>query len=338
MTYARIASVGAHVPSRRMHNDELAKIVETSDEWIFSHTGIRYRHIAAENESAADLAVPAGRQAIERAGIAPDDIDLVLLATSTPDYVGLPSTACVVQDKLGIRDAGAMDLTAACSGFVYGLETARAFIESGAARNVLLIGSEVYSKIINWQDRRSCVLFGDGAGAAVIQATDGDGGASGNDGKRPPRILPGILGSQGSGAETLFRSHGGTRHAYVPGETSEEELKLKMEGRKVYNFAVSAVGYVIHELLTRNDMPFEDIHWVVPHQANKRILSAAANRGGWDFDRFYMNIAEYANTSAASIPIALNEMYENGELQRGRAYLTVGFGSGLTYGGTIFYY
>ncbi|MDA3950220.1 MAG: 3-oxoacyl-ACP synthase, partial [Spirochaeta sp.] len=199
-----------------MHNNELARIVDTSDEWIYSHTGIRYRHIAAENESASDLAVPAAQQAIERAGLRPDDIDLVLLATSTPDYVGLPSTACVVQDRLGIKDAGAMDVMAACSGFVYGMETARVYVEAGAAKNVLLVGAEVYSKILNWEDRRSCVLFGDGAGAAVVSAGE-VGESGGDDGPDRPggRILPAILGSQGSGAEALYRSHGGTRNAYV---------------------------------------------------------------------------------------------------------------------------
>ncbi len=339
MTHAKIASVGAYVPERRMHNDELAEIVDTSDEWIYSHTGIRYRHIASEDQSAADLAVPAAKRALERAGLKPDNIDLVLLATSTPDYIGLPSTACVVQDRLGIKDAGAMDLMAACSGFIYGLETARAYVVSGAARNVLLIGSEVYSKIINWQDRRSCVLFGDGAGAVVIQAVDGEAETertAETDGSS--RILPALLGSQGSGAESLYRSHGGTRHAYTPGKSDEADLKLKMDGRKVYNFAVSSVGFVIRELLERNKLEFGDLEWVIPHQANERIISAAARRGGWDASRFYMNIAEYANTSAASIPIALNEMYEKDLLQRGKAYLTVGFGSGLTFGGSIFYY
>lgn len=329
MQYARIASFGAYVPERRMHNDELAEFIDTSDDWIFTHTGIHYRHIAAEDQSASDLAVPAAEQAIARAGIEPSDIDLVLLATSTPDYIGLPSTACVVQDRLDIRDAGAMDLVAACSGFAYALETARVYIQSGATKNVLVVGSEVYSKIVNWEDRRSCVLFGDGAGAVVVSATDDpDEG----------RILPGILGSHGSGAETLYRSHGGTRYAYVPGETPPPDLLLKMDGRKVYNFAVSAMGFAIRELLRKNDMQIEKIERIIPHQANKRIIDAAARRQNWEPDLFYLNIAEYANTSAASIPIALNEMYENGGLQRGSAYLTVGFGSGLTYGGNIFYY
>ncbi|MFW5694673.1 MAG: beta-ketoacyl-ACP synthase III [Alkalispirochaeta sp.] len=326
---ARIASVGAYVPARRMHNDELATFLDTSDEWIYSHTGIHYRHIAADDQAASDLAVPAARIAMERAGVHPEEIDLVLVATSTPDYVGLPSTACVVQDKLGIPSAGAMDVMAACTGFIYGLETARTYIVAGAARNVLLIGTEVYSKIINWEDRRTAVLFGDGAGAVVVQP--------GNDGDSS-RILPAVLGSRGSGAESLYRSHGGTRHQYVPGATPEADLKLKMDGRAVYNFAVSTVVDTIRELLTRNDTNFEAVDWVVPHQANERIINAAAKRAGWSRDRFYVNIAEYANTSAASIPIALNEMYEANRLTRGDLLATVGFGSGLTYGGNLLYW
>lgn len=326
---AKIASVGAYVPQRRMHNDELARIVDTSDEWIYSHTGIRYRHIAAEDQAASDLAVPAARQAMERAGVGPDEIDLVLVATSTPDYVGLPSTACVVQDKLGIPEAGAMDVMAACTGFIYGLETARTYVAAGAARNVLLVGTEVYSKIVNWEDRRSCVLFGDGAGAVVVQSAEENG---------PSRILPALLGSRGAGAESLYRSHGGTRYPYVPGETPEADLKLKMDGRRVYNFAVSTVVETIQKLIERNGVQFDDLDWVVPHQANDRIIAAAAKRAGWDKDRFYVNIAEYANTSAASIPIALNEMNDKGLLEPGNLLVTVGFGSGLTYGGNILYW
>jgi 3-oxoacyl-[acyl-carrier-protein] synthase-3 len=329
MQHARIASIGAYVPERRMHNDELAEFIDTSDEWIYSHTGIRYRHVAADEQSASDLAVPAAQQAIERAGLETSDIDLILLATSTPDFIGLPSTACVVQDRLDIRDAGAMDVVAACSGFSYALETARVYVTSGATKHVLVVGAEVYSKIVNWKDRRSCVLFGDGAGAVVVSATDDPNGG---------RVLPSILGSQGSGAETLFRSHGGTRYAYVPGETAPEELLLKMDGRKVYNFAVSSMGFAIREVLAKNDLSIEDIDRIIPHQANKRIIDATAKREKWDPDLFYVNIDEYANTSAASIPIALNEMYEKGMLRRGGAYLTVGFGSGLTYGGNVFYF
>ena len=319
-----------------MHNDELATIVDTSDEWIHSHTGIRYRHLAAEDEAASDLAVPAARQALERAELSAEDIDLVLVATSTPDYVGLPSTACVVQDKLGVPEAGAMDLMAACTGFIYGLETARTYVSAGAATNVLLVGTEVYSKIINWDDRRTCVLFGDGAGAVVVSAADEAAAVSGPHGRdRASHIMPALLGSRGSGAERLYRSHGGTRHPYVPGETPDADLKLKMDGRAVYNFAVSTIVETIHQLLDRNGLAFDDLAWVVPHQANERIIAAACKRAGWDRERFYLNIDEYANTSAASIPIALNDLYEQKRLQAGDLILTVGFGSGLTYGGNL---
>lgn len=323
---AFIAGVGAYVPPRRVSNDELATRVDTSDEWIYSHTGIRYRHLADENQSAADLAVPAAQQAMERAGVRAADIGLVLVATSTPDYLGLPSTACLVQERLELPHAGAMDVMAACTGFIYALETARTFVVSGAARNVLVIGTEVFSKILNWEDRRSCVLFGDGAGAVVVSAApDGD----------ERWIGPAILGSEGSGSQALMRSHGGTRNPVVPGVTPEAETKLFMDGRAVYNFAVKAVVVTIQRLLHQNNLGFEALDWVVPHQANERIIAAAAKRAGWDAARFYLNIEEYANTSAASIPIALNEMLERGVLKPGALTATVGFGGGLTWGGSL---
>lgn len=324
-----IAAVGAHVPERRMHNDELAALVDTSDEWIFSHTGIRYRHIAAEGQSASDLAEPAARQALSRAGIAAEEVDLVLLATSTPDYLGLPSTACVVQQRLGATRAAAMDITAACTGFVYALETARTFVAAGAARTVLVIGSEVYSSIIDWTDRRTCVLFGDGAGAAVVRRAESDS---------PSRLLPAILGSRGADAQALYVPAGGTRNRLRRDETTESDLKLQMDGRRVYTFAVTIVADVIQSLLSREGMAFEDLAYVVPHQANVRIIQAAAKRAGWDPARFYTNIAEYANTSAASIPIALNEMSQKGLLHRGSPLATVGFGGGLTWGGMLLYW
>ncbi|WP_234969092.1 beta-ketoacyl-ACP synthase III [Alkalispirochaeta americana] len=320
-----VTGVGAFAPERRVHNEDLAQMVDTSDEWIFSHTGIRYRHIASEDQAASDLAVPAAKKAMAKAGVSPDDIDLILVATSTPDYPGLPSTACVLQEKLGIPSAGAMDLVAACSGFIYGLETARTYVAAGAARNVLVVGSEIYSRIVNWEDRGSSVLFGDGAGAAVVSVlSEGEN-----------RISPAILGSRGSGAESLCRLYGGTRHPYIPGVTPPEALLLQMDGKKVYTFAVAVIVQVIQDLLDQNGLTFSDLAYVVPHQANTRIIAAAAKRGGWDADRFYMNIEEYANTSAASIPLALDEMNEKGLLAPGDRVLCVGFGSGLTYGGTL---
>ena len=328
--HAYVRSTGAYVPPRRMSNDELAQIVDTSDEWIYSHTGIRYRHIADEGVAASDLAIEAAGIALRNAHVTPDEIDLILLATSTPDYPGLPATACVVQDRLGAVNAGAMDLVAACTGFIYGLETARAFIESAAARTVLVIGSEVYSKIINWKDRNSCVLFGDGAGAAVVTAVDATSRQ-----RADSRIIDGKLYSRGQGAEALARLAGGSRTPKPEGGLESPQCFLSMDGRKVYNFAVAALVETIQALLQRNNLQFSDIDWVVPHQANVRIIDAAAKRAGFDKSKFFTNIAEYANTSAASIPIALDEMSRSGALRRGQKVITVGFGAGLTYGGNL---
>jgi 3-oxoacyl-[acyl-carrier-protein] synthase-3 len=310
-------------------NDELAQTIDTSDEWIFSHTGIRNRHIADESMAASDLAVEASRAAMEGAGIEAEELDLILLATSTPDYPGLPSTASIVQHQLGARKAGAMDLVAACTGFVYAVETARAFVLSGAARTVLVVGSEVYSRILNWEDRNTSVLFGDGAGAVIIRA-EGDAGT-------PPErgVLDSVLHSRGSGAETLLRPGGGSRAPFVPGEMEIAATKLAMDGRRVYNFAVQALIESIRELMERNNLTIEEIDHVVPHQANVRIIEAACSRAKYPREKFFMNIDEYANTSAASIPIALRDMTRDGRLRRGELIVTVGFGAGLTYGGNL---
>ncbi|AHC13595.1 beta-ketoacyl-ACP synthase III [Salinispira pacifica] len=332
---AYIRSVGAYVPEKIITNDDLAKTIDTNDEWIFSHTGIKERRVAAENEAASDLGYAAVRHALDNISLQDpggeelkgSDIDLVLLATSTPDYPGLPSTACIVQDKLGAENAGAMDLVAACTGFIYGLETAKNFVLSGAARNVLVVGAEVYSKIINWKDRSTCVLFGDGAGAVVVSPGEKTAGSG---------IFSSVLGSRGSGVEHLLRPAGGTRTPYVPGITPEEDLYLHMNGRQVYVFAVQAITDSINRLLEINSVSMDEIDHVIPHQANKRIIEAACKRNGWPEEKFFMNIRHYANTSAASIPIAMEEMQRKGLLKRGDKVLTIGFGSGLTFGGNYF--
>lgn len=326
---ALIRAIGTYVPERRMSNDDLARIVDTSDEWIYSHTGIRYRHIASEAEAASDLAVAAiaSLQDAKGAGVDASSVDLILLATSTPDHPGLPSTASIVQNRIAARNAGAMDIVAACSGFVYALETARAFVESGAAQSVLVVGSEVYSRILNWEDRRSCVLFGDGAGAVLVSRAASDGSEEGRG------LHSALLASDGSGAECLMREAGGSRKPLQPGVTTNAELMLSMDGRKVYYFAVQAIIDTITALLEQNDLSFEDIDWVVPHQANVRIIDAACKRAGWDRSRFFMNIEHYANTSAASIPIALADLQAQGSLEPGSRIITVGFGGGLSYGG-----
>jgi 3-oxoacyl-[acyl-carrier-protein] synthase-3 len=323
---AVIRSTGTYVPVRRLSNDELPKELDTSDEWIVSHTGIRYRHLAAEDQAASDLAVEASRKALHRGEIQPEEIDLILMATATPDFVGFPATACIVQDKLGARNAAAMDITAGCTGFIYGLETARGFIVSGFARKVLLVGAEVFSRHIDWQDRNTCVLFGDGAGAVIVEA---DATA------QPTGVLDSYIRSDGSGARLLERTAGGSRFPFIPGNTPPRDVYLKMEGRQVYNFAVRVIVETIQLLLERNRLSVEQIRYIVPHQANLRIIEAAAKRAKIPIEKFYINIQEFANTSAATIPIALAEMQGKHMLEPGALLLTVGFGAGLTYGGNL---
>ena len=321
---ARIEGIGAYTPSRRVSNDELAEFLDTSDEWIRSHTGIGYRHIARDDEAASDLGAQAAKVALDRSGTDPESIDMVLVATASSDYVGFPSTACIVQDMIGAKNAAAMDISVGCTGFVYGLETAKGFIASGAARRVLLIGSEVLTRIVDWTDRSTCVLFGDGAGAAVISPSSNGRG-----------ILDSVLKADGSGASYLAREVGGTRSPFKPGHTAERDLLIKMEGQPVYNFAVPAIIEVIRQILDRNGLTIDDITYIVPHQANQRIIEAAAKRSRIPYEKFYLNIEEYANTSAATIPIALNELYEHDKLSSGDLLITVGFGAGLTFGGNL---
>ena len=309
-----------------MSNHEFTEFIDTSDEWIVSHTGIQNRHIAAEDQAASDLAVEAAQIAIQRAGISVDDIDLILLATASPDFNGLPATSCILQDKIGARNAAAMDIIAGCTGFIYGIATAKSFIESNSAKTVLLVCTEVLSRITNWKDRNTCVLFGDGAGAVVISAEDAD---------TPRGIVSSYLRAEGSGARMLERPAGGGRFPFELGKTNLDDLYLQMDGQGVYKFAVRVIIEAIESILERTKLVVDDIRYIVPHQANVRIVQASSKRSGIPMDKFYMNIQEYANTSAASIPIALNEMHEKGLLREGDLILTVGFGAGLTYGSNI---
>ena len=323
---AVIQSMGGYVPLKRMANEEFSQFIDTSDEWIYSHTGIRFRHIASEDQATSDLAIEACKVALERANLSPEDVDVILIATATSDFNGFPATACIVQDHLRARKAASMDIIAGCTGFIYGLETARSYIVSGFAKNVLLCGAEVLTKVTDWEDRNTCVLFGDGAGAAVISAdanTDNRG------------FLYSYMRTEGSGARLLERTAGGSRYPMVPHKTDPKDFFLKMDGRKVYNFAVRVIIESIKNILEHNNLELDQIKYIVPHQANIRIIEAASKRSKIPLDKFYINIEEYANTSAATIPIALNEMYEKKLLQEGDFILTVGFGAGLTYGGNL---
>jgi 3-oxoacyl-[acyl-carrier-protein] synthase-3 len=323
---AVIQAVDFAVPEKRITNDELATTLDTSDEWIRSHTGIGARHVAGPSVATSDLAVEACRKVLEKAEVPASEIDLVIVATVSGDYIGFPSVSCIVQDRLGASRAAAMDIGAGCTGFIYGLETARCFIVSGGAKKVLVVGAEMLSKIIDWKDRDTCVLFGDGAGAALITAQS-------NDDMRG--IVSSVLRSDGSGAQLLDRPGGGSRFPITDEAFEPSTSYLHMDGRQVYNFAVKVVTEGILEMMEKNSVCLNDVAWIVPHQANERIIEAASKRSKIPLSKFFVNIEEYANTSAASIPIALSEMQSKGLVKQGDLLLTFGFGAGLTYGGNL---
>lgn len=323
---AVIRAVDFAVPSRRMANEEFSAFVDTSDEWIRSHTGIGFRHVAEPAVATSDLATMACQKVLQKTGVSPESIDLVLVATATPDFAGFPSVACIVQDKIAAKNAAAMDVGAGCTGFIYALETARCFILSGGARNVLVTGADILTRVVNWQDRNTCVLFGDGAGSALVSGSESDDGRG---------VLKSVLRADGSGARLLERTVGGTRFPFTEGITDLTQTCLKMDGRQVYNFAVKVVSEGIVQMMEANHIGLDDVAWIVPHQANIRIIEAAAKRSKIPMGKFFMNIEEYANTSAASIPIALSEMCARDLVKKGDLLLTFGFGAGLTYGGNI---
>jgi 3-oxoacyl-[acyl-carrier-protein] synthase-3 len=299
-------------------------MVDTSDEWIIERTGIRERHIAAPDEATSDLAYHAARNAIERAGLSPKDIDAIIVATATPDMF-FPATACLLQDRLGARNVACMDIEAACPGFIYSLDIARGFLElRDNYRTVLVVGAETLSRIVDWKDRNTCVLFGDGAGAAVLIRDDSEYG-----------ILSSYLGGDGSLANLLYMPAGGTRMP-ASHETVENRLHfVKMQGREVFKHAVLGMQRSSIRALKAAGVSPEEITWLVPHQANMRIIDATRERLGIPAERVYINIHKYGNTSAASIPIALAEMEEEGILKRGDIVLMVAFGAGFTWGATL---
>jgi len=319
-----IKTTVASIPANRITNDDLAKKIDTTDEWIRSHTGIGCRHFADEGKVTSDLAAEAGKQALERAHLAPEEIDVLIVATATPDYFGFPSTACLVQAKLGLTNAAAFDITAGCTGFIYGIDIAGSMLGKFGRKRALVIGAETLSRIMDWNDRATCVLFGDGAGAAVLEYSDEEGNG----------ILHSWLQAKGDGALNLYLSQPSRDSAYVR-HPFEKDPSVIMNGKNVYMFAVKAITDIIEHLIAVSGFNLEDFAWIVPHQANARIVQAAAKRFGIPETKFYMNMEEYANTSAASVPIAFNEMAEKGLLKKGDLVMTMGFGAGLTYGGTI---
>jgi len=328
MKYAHIVGWGSFLPDRIVSNDDIALSVDTSNEWIYTRTGIRERRVAAEQETTATMAFEAAARALAVADIHPSQIELIIVATSTPEYV-FPSTACRVQDYLGARRAGAFDLSAACSGFVYGLSMASQAIATGSVRNAIVIGTETMSRIVDWQDRATCILFGDGAGAVVLKGSSIPGG-----------MMASTLRSDGSGGDLLSLPavyHNpvptfGPEYLYTNGDKSKT---ISMAGRQVFRFATSVVSDVIEDVLEKAELTIDDVSLIVPHQANGRIIESSAKKLGVSTDLFYMNLERTGNTSAASIPIALCDAVAEGRLEPDDNVVFVGFGGGLTWAGSV---
>lgn len=319
MRKAKITAVGCYTPPNLLTNDDLSKLVATSDQWILERTGIRQRHIAPPEMATSDMAVEAAKIALANAGTAPEEVDCILLCTVTPDTM-FPSTACLVQHRLGCTKAWGYDLIAACSGFVYGLTTAAHFVAAGTHRKVLVIGADTMSRIIDYTDRTTCVLFGDGAGAMLVEPSDDD---------------TGFIGFQneidGSGGQFLHMPAGGSRMP-ASHETVENRLHyVKQEGQQVFKFAVRRMAEIATSLLADNGFTPEDVHWMIPHQANKRIITAVSERLGLD-SRVIVNIGDYGNTTAATIPLAARDALEAGKLKRGDLVLFAAVGAGYTVG------
>jgi 3-oxoacyl-[acyl-carrier-protein] synthase-3 len=319
LTYSRILGTGSYLPARILTNADLEKLVETNDQWIVERTGIRERHIAAEGEFTSDLATQAARAALDVAGLAPDDIDLLLVATTTPDLV-FPSTACIVQSKLGMTNGKpAFDLQAVCSGFVYALSVADQFIKTGAAKHVLVIGAETLSRITDWNDRGNCILWGDGAGAVVLGASS------------EPGIIATHIHADGRHKELLRTTTG-------PSTGLHEPALMRMEGNAVFKMAVNTLDRIVDETLEANGLQKSDIDWLVPHQANIRIISATAKKLGMSMDNVVTTVAGHGNTSAASVPLAFDVAVRDGRIQRGQTVLMEAFGGGFTWGSALLKY
>ncbi len=315
--YTHIAGTGSAVPQRVITNDDLSKMVDTSDEWIFSHTGIRQRHVVGPEENASTLGCEAARRALEDAGISAEEIGTIIVTSTTPDYAVYPSTACIIQGMLGAKNAAAFDLAAACPGFVYGLTVAKGLMQIDN-RPVLVISTEVMSRTINWEDRNTCCLFGDGAGAVVLKNSEQPGGLGFH-----------LIAADGTGYLAIHRE-GGVRTE----ETARNKPgDLQMDGRSVFNFAVRSFCDIIAKSMEHYGWSEKDLTWIVPHQANVRIIDAAVKRINVPVEKFYVNIDRFANTSSASIPIALDEMSKQGLLRRGNRLILAAFGAGLVYGG-----
>ncbi len=320
MPYAHITGWGMSVPDAVLTNDDLAKRVDTNDKWIWERTGIRERHIAGENEFPSTLGVKAALKALAVANLKPTDLDLIICSTSTPEFI-FPATACLIQDQLGASRAGAFDLLAACTGFIFALNMAAQSIRSGAIRSALVVGAETLSRFVDWQDRSTCILFGDGAGAFVLQASD-----------RPGGVLSAVMHSDGSGADLLSLPGGGSRNPATEATVHDGQHYIHMDGNEVFRFATRVMGQAAKEALEIAGLTTKDVQWIIPHQANYRIIATAARYLKMPIERFVINVDRYGNTSTASIPIATVEALEKGRIKVGDKLVMVGFGAGLTWG------
>lgn len=317
--YSRITGTGSYLPEKVLTNKELETIVDTSDEWIRERTGIRERHVAAPTETTCDLAEQAARQALDAAGKHPDDVDLIIIATTTPDKV-FPSTACLLQARLGIRGCTAFDLQAVCTGFIYAVGVADKFLKSGSHKCALVIGAETITRLLDWTDRSTCVLFGDGAGAVVLETDDA------------PGILSAHLHADGQ-YEKLLHVPAGISSGFA--EIQAESAFIQMKGNEVFRVAVNTLGRIVDETLEANKMDKKDIDWLVPHQANVRIIQATAKKLKMGMDQVVVTVAEHGNTSAASVPLALDTAVRRGDIKRGETIMMEAFGGGFTWGSVL---
>jgi len=323
--YAAFRSIGAYAPEKVLTNDDLAKMVDTTDEWITKRTGIKERRIAADNELTSDLGVKAAAQAIERSGLKKEDIDMIIVATISPDYFCMPSTATVIAQKLKLPKATAFDISAACTGFIYVLSIAKAFIESGMKKNVLIIGAEKLSAITDYEDRGTCILFGDGAGAAVICATE----------NKEEAILDVHTGADGDFGHLLMTPNGGTGSEYDGVSHEAGTCFMEMKGNETFKVAVRTLTKDVVEILAENNIDADTIEHFIPHQANYRIIKAVGDALKMRDDQVVLTVHKYGNTSGASIPMAINDIYEKGELKAGEMMLLDAFGGGLTWGSAL---
>lgn len=323
--YAKFHSIGAYVPSKILSNNDLEKMVDTSDEWILKRTGISERRIAKEDEYTSDMATKASILAIERAGLEASDIDLLICATVTPDYFNMPATSCIILDKLGIKNVQAFDISAACSGFVYALSVAKAFIESGMKKHVLIVGAEKFSSIVDYTDRKTCILFGDGAGAAVISATE----------DKSEAFIDVHASADGAYADFLMTPAPGCVNP-VSQKVIDEGLNfVSMKGNETFKLAVKTLTKDVKDILAKNEIASEDIPHFIPHQANYRIIKAVGDALKMKEEQVVLTVGKYGNTSAASIPMAINEIWESGRLKKGELMLLDTFGGGLTWASAL---